>query len=153
MYRSMLRGISGCPCCVGLQACKCNSLQSLFPRVAAEWDYERDKGTPADVAAYFQKTVCWHNSHRGHFKARIAHRTYRWTPGQHTGQVRQVQPASPCDVSPMRPAYETALVPYSSYISSCVQTCLASLLWNRPGVQGNLPCNAYLTYTSLNLSS
>ena len=41
---ALLRQTSGCPCCVGLQACKCNALQSLFPEVAAEWDYERNQG-------------------------------------------------------------------------------------------------------------
>ena len=107
VYTSTVRGTSGCPRCEGLQACKCNSLQSLFPWVAAEWDYERNKGTPAGVAAYSSKYVWWHNSHRGHFKARIHGRSHGWTLRQQAGQVRQVQPASPCDVSPTQPAYKT----------------------------------------------
>ena len=76
--------------------------------MAAEWDYERNRGTPADVAAYSSKNVWWHNSHRGHFKARIYGRSQGWTLRQQAGQVRQVQPASSCDVSPMRPAYKTS---------------------------------------------
>ena len=66
MYRNMLRGTRGCPCCVGLQACKCNSLQSLYPEVAAEWDYERNTGTPAEYAAQSNEKVWWCTSHRGH---------------------------------------------------------------------------------------
>ena len=71
VYTSMLRGTSGCPCCAGLQACKCNSLQSLFPEVAAEWDYERNTGTPAEYAARSRKKVWWYNSRRGQFKVMI----------------------------------------------------------------------------------
>ena len=89
MYRSMSRGTSGCPCCVGQQACKCNSLQSLFPEVAAEWDYVHNEGTPAMYAALSNKKVWWCTS-RGHFQARIDERTSHWTPRQNTSQVRQV---------------------------------------------------------------
>ena len=85
---STLRGTSGCPCCQGLQACKCNSLQSLFPEVAAEWDYERNTGTPAEYTAQSNKKVWWCTSRRGHFKARISSRTFGWTSKQQTGQVR-----------------------------------------------------------------
>ena len=89
VYTSMLRGTSGCPCCKGQQACKCNSLQSLFPEVAAEWDYERNKGTPAEYAAQSNKKVWWRTS-RGHFTASIDDRTRVWTSKQEIGQVKQV---------------------------------------------------------------
>ena len=92
MYKNVTHGTMGCPCCVGLQACKCNSLQSLFPEVAADWDYERNKGTPADYAAHSHKKVWWYNSHRGHVEAEIHVCTRNWTPKQQTGQVRQLQP-------------------------------------------------------------
>ena len=88
MYRYLSRGTLGCPCCKGRQACKCNSLQSLFPEVAAEWDYERNKGTPAEYAAQSHKDVWWHNSRRGHFKVSILGRTQGWTSKQQTSQVR-----------------------------------------------------------------
>ena len=87
MYASMLRGTPGCPCCKGMQACKCNSLQSLFPEVAAEWDYERNTGTPADYAAQSHKEVWWHNSRRGHFKVSAQHRTQAWASKQQISQV------------------------------------------------------------------
>ena len=85
MYRTMLRGTQGCPCCQGMQACKCNSLQSLFPEVAAEWDYERNQGTPADYSAHSSVKVWWYNSHRGHFKVRITERTRGLASNQQTG--------------------------------------------------------------------
>ena len=88
MYASMLRGTRGCPCCEGVQACKCNSLQSLFPEVAAEWDYERNTGTPAECLAQSHKKYWWHNSRRGHFKVAISDRTRGWIYKKQTGQVR-----------------------------------------------------------------
>ena len=106
MYTATSRGTSGCPCCVGKQACKCNSLQSLFPRVAAEWDYERNKGTPAEYAAQSNKKVWWRTS-RGHFKARIDHCTWDRN-SKHQTAGKTSAPASSCDVSPMRPAYKTS---------------------------------------------
>ena len=111
VYESVSRGTSGCPCCQGMQACKCNSLQSLFPEVAAEWDYERNQGTPADVAAHSRKNVYWYNSHRGHFKARIDHRvrgpnSQGLDPQTSDWSGKPSAPASPCGVSPMRPVCE-----------------------------------------------
>ena len=58
---------SGCPCCAGRQACECNSLQSLYPAVAVEWDYSKNTGTPADYPASAIKTVWWRDSKRGSF--------------------------------------------------------------------------------------
>ena len=50
-----------CPCCSGRKACMCNSLQSLFPEVAAEWDYTRNTGTPDDYTASSNSKVWWYN--------------------------------------------------------------------------------------------
>ena len=66
----------GCPCCSGRKACVCNSLQSLFSDVAAEWDYNRNTGTPADYPAHSSSKVWWYNDNRGSFQNRIADRTY-----------------------------------------------------------------------------
>ena len=92
MHKYVSRGTLGCPCCDRKQACKCNSLQSLFPEVAAEWDYECNKGTLADHSAQSNKKVWWYNSHRGPFKAEIYLCTRNWTCKQQTGQVRRMQP-------------------------------------------------------------
>ena len=66
---------SGCPCCSGRKACICNSLQSLHPDIAAEWDYDRNEATPADYAAQSNKKVWWYNSKRGSFQSTIGNRT------------------------------------------------------------------------------
>ena len=53
--------------------------------MAAEWDYERNTGTPAEYTAQSNKKVWWHNSRRGHFQAVIQNRTQG---KQQAGQVR-----------------------------------------------------------------
>ena len=55
----------GCPFCANRKACKCNSLQTLCPDLAAEWDYQRNNTTPSDHVASSCKTVFWMNSKRG----------------------------------------------------------------------------------------
>ena len=53
-----------------------NSLQSLFPDVAAEWGHSRNEGIPSDYTAYSGSKVWWYNKQRGSFQARISSRTY-----------------------------------------------------------------------------
>ena len=66
---------SGCSCCSGHRACICNSLQSLFPEVAAEWDLGRNPGTPADYPAGSGSKVWWYSDKRGSFQSTIKNRT------------------------------------------------------------------------------
>ena len=67
---------SGCPYCAGRQACVCNSLQSLYPAVAAEWDFSKNTGTPAEYTASCCEKVWWRNSKRGSFLQSINKRTW-----------------------------------------------------------------------------
>ena len=64
-----------CPCCAGKQACSCNSLQALYPTIAAEWDSTHNEGTPDEYPAQSNKEVWWYNHWRGHFQTRISSRT------------------------------------------------------------------------------
>ena len=50
---------SGCSCCGGRTACKCNSLPSLYPYIAQEWDYSKNDGKPCDYAARSHAIVWW----------------------------------------------------------------------------------------------
>ena len=65
-----------CPYCAGRKVCICNSLQSLFPELAAEWDHSRNKGNPNDYTAFSNSKVWWYNEERGSFQATISDRTY-----------------------------------------------------------------------------
>ena len=67
---SVCRG-TGCPCCRALTACVCNSLQSLHPDIAAEWDHHKNPGSPDDHPAQSNKKMWWHSSRRGSFQASI----------------------------------------------------------------------------------
>ena len=55
----------GCPCCSGQKTCKCNSLQTLYPDLAMEWDFTKNDGTPDDCAPHFAQKVWWVNDERG----------------------------------------------------------------------------------------
>ena len=56
---------TGCPYCAHIKLLPENSLQAVNPRLASEWDYERNKEEPADVAANSNTSVWWRCS-RGH---------------------------------------------------------------------------------------
>ena len=55
----------GCPVCAGRSACLCNSLESLFPSVAAEFDVEKNDFAPSDITPQSHKKVWWWNAKRG----------------------------------------------------------------------------------------
>ena len=65
---------SGCPCCVSRQVCLCNSLQTLLPKLALEWDHTKNSFTPAEVTAHSSKVVWWINDKRGSWQQSIHHR-------------------------------------------------------------------------------
>ena len=50
---------SGCPQCSGHKVCKHNSLATKAPKVAAQWDYKVNAGTPDSVTAQSNQPVGW----------------------------------------------------------------------------------------------
>ena len=50
---------SGCPYCASKKACICNSLQSLYPVLAAEYDTARNGVGPEQVLPRSRKTAFW----------------------------------------------------------------------------------------------
>ncbi len=50
---------SGCPYCASTKACICNSLQSLYPALAAEYDTARNGVGPEQVLARSHKMAFW----------------------------------------------------------------------------------------------
>ncbi|DBA92277.1 TPA: hypothetical protein ACH3X2_003706 [Trebouxia sp. C0005] len=69
-----LRGI-GCSCCGRRTACKCNSLPSLYPDIAQDWDYSKNDGKPSDYTAKSHAVVWWKSSDLGSWQQSIHHRT------------------------------------------------------------------------------
>ena len=65
----------GCPCCAGKVACQCNSLQALFPSIAAEWDHSKNKCQPSDFTASSRYLAWWSSPQRGSWQQSIIRRT------------------------------------------------------------------------------
>ena len=66
---------SGCPFCAGRAACKCNSLQALYPAIAAEWDHAKNQGQPSDYTARSDRLAWWCSPERGSWHQSIDSRT------------------------------------------------------------------------------
>ena len=73
--RNSKRG-RGCPYCAGQAVCKCNSLQTRYPTIAAEWDSEKNDLTPNDFSAASTTAAWWHNAERGSWQQTIVARTH-----------------------------------------------------------------------------
>ncbi|KAL3150078.1 hypothetical protein ABBQ38_013423 [Trebouxia sp. C0009 RCD-2024] len=67
----------GCGVCAGRQACVCNSLETLFPSVAAEFDVDKNGFALSEITARSQKKVWWRNAKRGSWRQRVLDRTDR----------------------------------------------------------------------------
>ena len=65
----------GCVVCAGQKACACNSLEALFPSIAAEFDVDKNGFAPSEITAGSTKKVWWKNAKRG---------SWRQTPNRHT---------------------------------------------------------------------
>lgn len=67
---------AGCPYCSGLKVIKGeNDLETLFPSIAKEWDYNKNKSKPSEVK-YGSKHKAWWICPKGHsYEAVISHRT------------------------------------------------------------------------------
>ncbi|KAL3130332.1 hypothetical protein ABBQ38_008162 [Trebouxia sp. C0009 RCD-2024] len=68
-------GKTGCPCCAGLAACKCNSLQALHPDIAAEWDHDRNTGQPSNYPASSTHFAWWSSCQHSSWEQTITSRT------------------------------------------------------------------------------
>ena len=50
---------SGCPCCAGRQLCECNSLETVCPDIAADFDVEQNGVTAAEVTSSTTTKYSW----------------------------------------------------------------------------------------------
>lgn len=50
---------AGCPYCTSKKVCACNSLQSLYPALAEEWDLTKNDVAPDQVFARTHRIACW----------------------------------------------------------------------------------------------
>ena len=64
-----------CPCCSSRKACSCNSLQTHFPHLAKEWDWEKNDLTPDQVTPRSSKLAFWKTADGRSFEGTISGRT------------------------------------------------------------------------------
>ena len=71
---------SGCPVCAGQQVYVCNTLQSLVPSVAAEFDVDKNGFAPSEITAHSHQKVWWRNARRGSWRQTVGARTLKRLP-------------------------------------------------------------------------
>ena len=62
---------TGCPFCAGKAACQCNSLQALYPSIAAEWDHGKNADQPSHHTAGSHDMAWWFSPQRGSWQQTI----------------------------------------------------------------------------------
>ncbi len=65
----------GCPCCVGHKLCECNSLETVCPDVAADFDTIKNEVSPAGVTSSKHTKYSWLSDEPGAKKRSVAQRT------------------------------------------------------------------------------
>ena len=73
--RIAIKHPTGCPFCAGQAACKCNSLQALYPDIAAQWDHSKTESQPSDYTAGSNHLAWWQSPQRGSWQQSIIERT------------------------------------------------------------------------------
>ena len=68
---------TGCAVCARKQACVCNSLESLYPQTAAEFDVDKNGFVPSEITARSGKVVWWRTAKRGSWRQAVEDRTDR----------------------------------------------------------------------------
>ena len=73
--RTKDRAPLGCPFCSGHAVCACNSLQSVYPGVAADFDVEKNGVTPDQVTSSSSQLCSWLSDKPGVKKRTVNQRT------------------------------------------------------------------------------
>ncbi|KAL3153713.1 hypothetical protein ABBQ32_013309 [Trebouxia sp. C0010 RCD-2024] len=80
---------TGCPYCAGMIACRCNSLQALYPDTAAEWDHGKNHSQPSDHPGGSRSLAWWFTPQRGSWQQTICSRTTQVY--QKTAMLKRIQ--------------------------------------------------------------
>ena len=73
--RTRSKAQSGCPYCAGYAACRCNSLETLYPAIASEWDHAKNADQPGDHTASSNDIAWWCNLNGDRWQQSIYDRT------------------------------------------------------------------------------
>jgi len=74
-HRTSQKNPSGCPCCAGHQLCECNTLETMCPDIAADFDTEQNGVTAAEVTFSTSTKYSWLSDEPGVKKRSVAQRT------------------------------------------------------------------------------
>ena len=66
---------TGCPCCAGRQLCECNSLKTVCPDIAADFDVEKNGVSAAEVTSAASTKYSWLSDVPGAKKRSVGQRT------------------------------------------------------------------------------
>ncbi len=73
--RTSRKNATGCPFCNGKKLCQCNSLESVCPDVAADFDIKRNGVSPAEVTSSAGTEYSWLSDEPGAKKRSVSQRT------------------------------------------------------------------------------
>ena len=73
--RTSQKNPAGCPCCFGHQVCECNSLETVFPDIAADFDVKKKCVTAAEVTSSTSAKYSWLSDEPGAKKRSVNQRT------------------------------------------------------------------------------
>jgi len=73
--RTSGKNATGCPFCAGRMLCECNSLQTVYPDVAADFDIKKNGVSPAEVTRSTQTEYSWLSDEPGAKKRSVNQRT------------------------------------------------------------------------------
>ena len=73
--RASPRQPSGCPCCAGQKLCDCNSLETVCPDIAADFDVEKNGVSAAEVTSSAGTKYNWLSDEPGAKKRSVDQRT------------------------------------------------------------------------------
>ncbi len=74
--RTSSKNSSGCPCCAGHQLCECNSLETVCPDIAADFDVEKNGVSAAEVTSSAHTKYSWLSDGLGAKKRSVNERTH-----------------------------------------------------------------------------
>ncbi len=74
-HRTAHKTPTGCPFCAGHQLCECNSLETVCPDIAADFDVEKNGVTAAEVTSAASAKYSWLSDEPGAKKRSVGQRT------------------------------------------------------------------------------
>ena len=73
--RTSPKKLKGCPCCAGKKVCECNSLETVCPDIAADFDDKKNGVTAAEVTSSATAKYSWLSDEPGAKKRSVDQRT------------------------------------------------------------------------------